>query len=276
MLQHKLILWFIFPLLISGIMFYGGATLIGSAADQVEVWTNEYLQLEPDPVEEGRAKSFWNFWETCKEWINAGSSSFLKILSSILLWLLMAIMMKYVLLILMSPVLAFLSEKVEEKLTGNSYPFRVDRFIKDVLRGVLVALRNFFFEFGMVILIWSLFWSLSLIFPIVAPITIIITVGVSAYYYGFSMIDYVNERRRLSMGDSARFVRAYKGIALAIGIFIVIGMKVPLLGFIFASFASMLGAVAAVTVVHERIDLRKNEHAVRATEQNDSKTIDKL
>jgi len=251
--------YFIFPFLISALMAWGAYGLISTAVDWVSVFSHDYLQIEHSTVEEGRWSFFWEMWETMKDWINSGSVVFLAILLRILLWFLMAMFTKYILLILMSPVLAFLSEQAEEKATGNTYPFRLDRFLKDILRGVLVAIRNFFFEFSMIAIIWII----SLLLPIIAPFTILATILISAYYYGFSMIDYVNERRRTTIGEGASFVRAHKGMSVTLGLFIALAMKIPLLGFLLASITSMLGAVAAVNAVHERIDLTTNPYAVR-------------
>ena len=119
---------------------------------------------------------------------------------------------KYIILILLAPVLALISEKVEEIITGNRFPFTIKQFVSDVLRGMMLAIKNGFIE----LLFTLLFISIGFI-PIVGFSSPILIFLVSSYYYGFSMIDYYNERKRLSVKASSQFIWKHKGLALSNG-----------------------------------------------------------
>ena len=109
----------------------------------------------------------------------------------------------------------------------------------------------------------SLLWVFTFVIPILAPVTIVLAFVISAFYYGFSMIDYIHERDRMGLRESFQFMRDHRGLAIALGVGIAAGMMIPLIGFIIASFISILGAVAAVIAIkrpalaieHEKQDL---------------------
>ena len=61
---------------------------------------------------------------------------------------------KYVVVIILSPLLAHLSQKTERILTGNKYPFDLNQFLRDIKRGIRIALRNFFWQYLFFIIIF--------------------------------------------------------------------------------------------------------------------------
>ncbi|ASS47736.1 MAG: hypothetical protein A3D31_18085 [Candidatus Fluviicola riflensis] len=122
---------------------------------------------------------------------------------------------KYLVVILLSPLLSHLSQKVEFALTGNEYKFDLGLLINDVKRGVRIAIRNIMWEyffFLIVYLIAKLGWSDAEESPLFYLIFII-----GFFYYGFSFMDYVNERLRLNVDQSVQFARKNRGLAIAIG-----------------------------------------------------------
>lgn len=157
---------------------------------------------------------------------------------------------KYLVLILLSPLLAYASERTEEILTGNTFPFSWSQLLKDALRGSLIALRN-----GTMELVISIgVWALTLMFPPFAPLALVLLFVVSAYFYGFSMFDYVFERRRLRIGESVRAVNDRMGAVLANGTLFSLLMKVPLLG---VMLGPPLGAIgASIAVAKDRSERR--------------------
>ena len=42
---------------------------------------------------------------------------------------------------------------------------------------------------------------------------------IASYYYGFSFLDYINERRRRNVSESIIFIRKHSGLAISIGLF---------------------------------------------------------
>lgn len=123
---------------------------------------------------------------------------------------------KFLVVIILSPLLAHLSEKTERILTGNRYPFDFGQFMNDVKRGIRIALRNLlwqYFFFLIIFLVSMLGWK----DPKSAPIFYLIFV-IAFYYYGFSFLDYINERRKLNIDESILFVRQHRGLAISIGL----------------------------------------------------------
>jgi len=197
---------------------------------------------------------------------------------------------KYLVVILLSPLFSYLSQKCEKELTGNSYPFKISLLIDDVKRGVRIAVRNIMWEyfFFIIIFIVSKFgWDN----PRESPI-FYLTFFIGFFYYGFSFIDYVNERRRLDIDSSIVFVRSHRGLAIAIGgiysililvpvdlsalfsineIFTIPSTGIPrfllhLFLWMCASVAPILAIVAATISMHKLVDLKKNTYSIKNSE----------
>lgn len=182
-----------------------------------------------------------------KEFFTGAGTVVITILLKIIMFFLVFRVNKYVTLIILSPVLAYLSEKVETIITGNEYPFNTAQFLKDVWRGVLLALRNMIIEF-----VWVIgLWVATFMIPILIPFTAIVLFIVSAYYYGFSMIDYTNERKRLSISKSIHYIRKHKGLTLGNGVVYQLFVSIPFFG---AIVAPITAVVAATLSIHEMDD----------------------
>jgi len=138
-----------------------------------------------------------------------------RLLIDISLGIMLMTFAKFIVVIVLSPLLAYLSERCETILTGNTYTFNLEQFWKDIKRAMRLALRNIVRQYLIIIplyIIAWLFWAESSQSPVMWIIFI-----VSSYYYGFSFIDYINERRKLDFKKSIVFVRSHKGLAVAIG-----------------------------------------------------------
>jgi CysZ protein len=188
---------------------------------------------------------------------------------------------KYLVVALLSPLLSYLSLKTETELTGNKYTFTWEQFVKDIKRGVRIVTRNFmwyYFFFLIVLLISFVFWEN----PTESPIFYIIYF-IGFYYYGFSFIDYVNERRQLNVNQSILFIRKHRALAISIGLIYSIMILVPVdldalfgwknftkaplevFGNFFvhlflwfcASFAPILASIAATIAMNKVVGLKK-------------------
>ena len=168
---------------------------------------------------------------------------------------------KYVVLICLSPVMAFVSERTEKELTGVEIPFSWRQFIKDVARGVIIAIRNLIVEITIIVVLGIFNLVVSFLFPpaaiITTPLIAIITFLVGAYYYGFSTMDYTSERRKLSVGESIKYIRKYKGVAIANGSIFTLWLIVPILGtYVGTIFAPITCTVGATLAIHEMDSVR--------------------
>jgi CysZ protein len=192
---------------------------------------------------------------------------------------------KYMVVIILSPFLAFLSQKCEKIITGNTYAFSLSQLYRDIRRGVRIALRNIlwhYFFFSIIYLVSYFCWE----DPKRSPVFYLSFI-LGFFYYGFSFMDYVNERLRWDLDESIRFVRRHRGLAISIGMIYSLMILVPvdlevlfsgsafekgiytglpiyivhLLLWISAASAPVLAIVAATIAMNDIVDLKKNVHS---------------
>ncbi len=223
--KHGLWWYLLVPGILNILLIVGVFFLSSVFGDQLATWLVDWFS--PDA-----------------EWLKWLLGFFIALIVKLLLFFLYILMYKYLILIIMSPFLALLSEKVEEILTGKSYPFVFRQFMKDVMRGVLIALRNMFIEFGLILL----FYILAFI-PLVNLFGMLFLFIMQSYFYGFSMLDYSNERQKQKIGPSIAFVRRYKWLAIANGTVFYLLFLIPFVGWL----VSPAYAVVAATLAHHKI-----------------------
>jgi len=193
-------------------------------------------------------KSFaveWSFVQNSEFWSGV-FQSLITFITEVVFIILFAYLGGYLVLMIMSPLLSYLSEKTERILTGNEYEFKFKQLISDTFRGILMALRNLFLE--TLIIIPAFFLSFI---PVVGLFVSVFMFLISAYFYGFSFIDYINERRRLSVKESAKMIRKNKWIAVANGSVFALPLIIPLIGSQIAVFLSIFSVVAATIAILE-------------------------
>jgi CysZ protein len=261
--------YFLIPLILFGLIFYAGHSF------------EEYKEASKLAIENGDYS--WGLLGKIWLWI--------KIMFQSLVSFLLLDATKYLVIMLLSPLLALLSEKTEEILTGNHYEFNLKQLIKDVKRGIGIAIRMLFAEFVMVYLVWSIIcWTLGLDDllnynvefdengEISSQDSLVYDAGaiiIGAYFYGFAYVDYINERLRLSIKESWSFMWKHSGLALSIGIVYSLLYKVPSyfntgnewlktfadnFGVI---IAPVLAIVAATIAMHKLVDLNNSRYAVK-------------
>lgn len=242
-------------------------------------------------------QSSWSLEEGCMACRNMNETIWflLKMLLTISIGLILMKFAKYIVVVILSPLLSILSQIVEKKLTDNKYPFNLQQTLHDVKRGLRIAMRNVMWEyvfFLIIMLISALGWEEAHKSPI-----FYLTFAIGFFYYGFSFLDYINERRRLDIDQSIFFIRKHRGLAVAIGSIYSILILVPLdIGYLFnfsnfldapfyiigrnllhvtlwllASLSPILAIVAATLAMHELVDLNNIEYATK-----DEPTIQQL
>ena len=122
----------------------------------------------------------------------------------------------FVLLIVLSPLFSLVSEEVTQKLSGKAFRFSVTQLFKDVLRGIRITLRNMIYQYAIIALISVLLYLLPdlYLFEVIGTGLIILF---TAYFYGFSILDYAMENHRMGYKASVDFVRAHPGMAIGLG-----------------------------------------------------------
>lgn len=240
MAKHKLLHFYLWPLLLS-ILFYIGITAF---TINFAKGITDYLIYKHLPIPEINTNDFPSFFS----FFNANFiQNITTVIVGLVVFFIAAKISKYLVLIILSPLFAYLSEVVEEKITGQVYPFNLNQFMKDILRGIRIAVRNFIIEFLLigVFTVAGFFAGPFAIF--IVPLLWLI----SAYFYGFSMIDYTCERRRLGIKQSIVFIREHKVLAVTNGSLYTLLEMVPLIGLMVAPINAVVGATTALLEIEK-------------------------
>ncbi|GAB4110975.1 MAG: hypothetical protein OHK0057_11690 [Thermoflexibacter sp.] len=228
--KHKLRIYFLFPAIFSVLIFIGLAFMAYFYIEELMTYLDRLLNKT----------SLEGFWYKIAQWtVNT------------LVWLFAGLaylkLYRYLVLILLSPFLGLVANKVQDILHQQEAPFDLHQLLKDVLRGVLISLRNLVWE----LLFTSMLMFLSLAVPFLSPFTVVLILLIESYYIGFSMIDYRNEYKKIPFRQSILIVRKHRGFAIANGLVFNLLILIPVVGVL---FAPSLSAVAA------GIGIEKIEH----------------
>jgi len=234
--KNKLGWYFIFPVLFNILLFALGFYSTSSLSDNAINALSEWINIEA-----------WDFWGA--SFLVALIKGFIWVVIRVLFFILYAYIGGYIILVMMSPVFAFLSEQTERIITGESLPFDIKQFLRDILRGILLAIRNLSVELFFTVLLFILSFI-----PIVGYLTPIALFLVSAYFYGFSFLDYTFERKRFKIDYSVRFMRKNKGLAIGNGFVFSLVLLIPYVGVMLAGFVSIVSVVAATISASKAIE----------------------
>jgi len=250
--KNKLAWFFLFPLAFNIILWIIGFNLVGDLTDFAIKWT-----------EEQSGSGTWNFWGA--EYLQMGMSGLIWIILKILFFIVFGYFGGFIILVVMSPVLAILSEKTEKILTGKEYEVNAEQIMRDVVRGILIALRNASIEFGLLLIITPLSFILSFI-PVIGWLLVIACQAfmffISSYFYGFSYMDYMNERRKLNVYKSIGYMRRNKGAVMGNGSIFTVSTMIPFCGTTIAPFFSIVSVVAG-SITYLELD-KENGGLVKA------------
>ena len=231
--EKGLWMYFIYTIAIACLLTFGGMQLLHNLADWIEAWIMSYINTDSE-------NSIFNFLGTALHVL-------LAVGLKILFFFIFSTLSKYILLILMSPIMALLSERTEEIISGKVYPFNLGQFLKDIGRGIVIALRNMSIEFGFIFLGFFVVWI-----PVIGWICALFLIIISYYFYGFSMIDYVSERRKMGISQSTSYVRKHKGLAIGNGFIFSLVFAIPFIGGIIAAVIAPVAACIAVMDLESR------------------------
>jgi len=148
---------------------------------------------------------------------------------------------KYLFLIVGSPVFAYLSEKTDAIIEGKAFPFVAGQFIRDIFRGIRIAIRN---------TLWQTVYTISILLlsliPVIGWATPVLALFIECYYLGFSMLDYNSERHKLSVPHSIEFIAQHKGLAIGNGMVFYFMHALPVIGWIFAPGYAVIAATLSL------------------------------
>ena len=233
--KNKMAWTLIIPLIINILLFSVAQTYVNSLLDYLKSLSEN-----------------WTFIQN-SSFLSSIFTGAISVITEILFFIIFAYIGGYIVLMIMSPFLSYLSEKTEQILTGNEYKFNLKQLIKDSIRGILMALRNMFLESVIIIPVFF-----AGFIPVIGLFTTMLMFLISAYFYGFSFIDYINERKKRNIKQSVKFIRSIKWIAIANGSIFALPLIIPVIGSHIAAFISIFSVVAAtIAVVDYETPIRK-------------------
>ncbi len=223
-IKHKLWKWTLIPGLIYSVMFCVGIYLFWRSSDWA-IWQLLHvsgLDKMITAMEGGWLKFLFIFGQ---------------VILKLVIMLLYFSLFKYLFLIIGSPLFAYLSEKTEAILEGKEYPFSFTQLLKDIVRGVKLALRN---------TLWQTLYTISILLlsliPVVGWFTPFFALLIECYYLGFSMLDYSCERNKLTTTQSIAFISKHKGLAIGNGIVFYLMHMIIIVGWILAPSYAVIAA----------------------------------
>lgn len=181
----------------------------------------------------GQVVMNWYPWE----WGKAVFEKIFSVAGGLLVVLLGLLIYKNLVMILAGPFMSFLSEKVENIISGKNSggTLSIPRFARDLVRGLTIAVRN---------LIRELFFTLLLLLlgliPVFSPFTTALIFAIQAFYAGFNNFDFFLERH-YGVRGSVRFVRRNRWLVMGNGAVFIL-LLLTGIGFL---IAPVLGVVAA-------------------------------
>jgi CysZ protein len=231
--KNRLWKWILIPGVIYSILFFVGIYFFWQSAGYViefflsKIGVKDWLQRE-----------------------NAAWLNFLSIFGQLVLQLVLLLFyfswFKYLFLIIGSPLFAYLSEKTESILLQKDYPFSFRQFITDIARGIRIALRN---------TLWQTVFTISIVvlalIPLLGWVTPLLALFIECYYFGFSMLDYTNERKGYSANQSIDFINNHKGLAIGNGMIFYLMHALPLVGWILAPGYAVIAATLSMQSIKE-------------------------
>ena len=241
--KNKLSYFYLFPLLLNLILFVLGIKVVDYFSGQINDYISTLL------FSESAIDSWWlSFLNSIIYWT-------VWVVSKIVFVYIFALVGGYFTIVILSPVFTFLSEKTAEIITGEKTKFQLKQLIKDIIRAVILAIRNIIIQsfFSFVFLLASLIPVIGWIIGILGNFL------VSSYFYGFAFMDYSIERHKLSLGESVLFVRKNKGFASGVGSVFSICFFFPVIGGTLASFLAIMCVVNATIGVEE---MRNNSRLI--------------
>lgn len=231
--KHRLWKWILIPGIIYTILFVVGMYFFWNSSDFAVTWISRRIGLEA-----------W-LQKQRSEWL-----SFLFVMAGLILRLILVFfyfsLFKYLFLIIGSPVFAYLSEKTSSLIEGRDFPFSISQLLKDIWRGIRVALRNTVWQTVYMVCIMLL----SLI-PLFGWVTPLVGLFIECYYYGFSMLDYSLERNRMPASASIDYIGRHRGLAIGNGLMFYLMHGFILVGWVLAPAYAVIAATLSLYKVEQ-------------------------
>ena len=238
--KNRLLYFFLFPLIFNVLIYTLGFYFTDQFIDLVNTKLVSYISIVTDEYNTVASKFIVKF-------LNIASWIFSKIIFTFLFTLFGG----YITIILLSPVFSFLSEKTANIIHSQVVKFDFIQLLTDIFRALIIAIRNITVQL-IIYLVLLLIGIIPLFGWIIAFLGNLI---IASYFYGFSFLDYSNERHQLTIKKSVDLVRRNKGFAIGLGLVFQLCLLIPIIGSLVASFLSIIAVVSAtIATEHKKIN----------------------
>ena len=238
LVKNKLFYFFLFPIAFNFLIYFSGLSVL----NDFRLLTTQYLESYLEGF--GASEDWWVLF------LNKFFAISIWFVSKVFFFYIFSLFGGYLTIIFLSPVFTYLSEKTASIQKGRSYNFNSTQFIYDIFRAILISIRNILLQFLMVFVLFLI----GLIPVIGWGISIFGNLLIVSYFYGFSFLDYTNERHQLSLRESVKSVRRNKGLAIGLGLVFYLCFFIPLIGGFISSFLAIISIVAATISLEETFD----------------------
>jgi CysZ protein len=236
--KKKLLYFFLFPIVFNFLIYFSGLSVL----NDFRLLINQYLESYLESF--GASEDWWILF------LNKLFSISIWLVSKVLFFYIFSLFGGYLTIIFLSPVFTYLSEKTASILKGKTYNFNFTQFINDIFRAILISVRNILIQLSMVFALFLIGFI-----PVIGwGISIFGNLLIVSYFYGFSFLDYTNERHQLSIKESVKIVKRKKGLAIGLGLVFYLCFFIPLLGGVISSFLVIISVVAATISLEETFD----------------------
>jgi CysZ protein len=238
LVNNKLLYFFLFPIAFNFLIYFSGLSVL----NDFRLLTTQYLESYLEGL--GASEDWWILF------LNKFFSISIWFVSKVFFFYIFSLLGGYLTIIFLSPVFTYLSEKTASIQRGKIYNFNFTQFVNDIFRAILISVRNIFIQ---LIMVFALF--LIGFIPVIGwGISIFGNLLIVSYFYGFSFLDFTNERHQLSIKESVKIVRRKKGLAIGLGLVFYLCFFIPLLGGFISSFLAIISVVAATISLEETFE----------------------
>ena len=238
LVKNKLLYFFLFPIAFNFLIYFSGLSVL----NDFRLLTTQYLESYLEGL--GASEDWWILF------LNKFFSISIWFVSKVFFFYIFSLFGGYLTIIFLSPVFTYLSEKTASIQRGKIYNFNFTQFVNDIFRAILISVRNILVQ---LVMVFALF--LIGFIPIIGwGISIFGNLLIVSYFYGFTFLDFTNERHQLSIKESVKIVRRKKGLAIGLGLVFYLCFFIPLLGGFISSFLAIISVVAATISLEETSD----------------------
>lgn len=235
--------YLLLPLAINMVLFFVGWGTIGELSNTGAEHFKMWIGMED--------ADFWG-----ADFLSGALDGFIWLLVKLMFFVIFVYYGGFIIMIILSPIFSIISEKTERELAGEKdYPFNLKQFIKDIFRGIGIALRNLMIETLFLILVFILSFI-----PVIGWLAAIFMFFVSSYFYGFSYMDYTNERHTRPLKASVKYIRKYKWVAITNGAVFSLSLLIPYCGMMISPFVAVVAVIAGTVSM---IEIERTEPEIK-------------